>query len=347
MDTVVRTREATSRRLALGLWAAALGFTVWQFWPVFSPVTGRDFTIFWLSGKATLAGHPELPYDKEAFAAFSQAVIGKIQAPLPYPPHILLLFAPLGLFSITVAYFVWNGLSIALFAWAARPYMRDLPSICAVFTPAGCLSLQFGQTGVFIGALWLIAFRSNPWAVGLLTLKPHTGWMAAFTLSSRRKFMIASLTALALLTLSALLFPTAMLAFPEALLRQAAYIDSKTYEIWYFQVVSPRFTYGLVGWILFAVAAAVLVRRRFNVFTAATASMLIAPYALHYDMTVACLGMLLGLFRERRPIFQFLLIFGYVTPYLIMWGSAWFAPPLILGALIAQVFEETGPDRFQ
>ena len=338
MAETVKTQERTSRRLALGLWLFALGFTVWQFWPVISPVTGRDFTIFWLAGKVTLAGHPEIAYDPVAFAEYSQKVAGKLQAPLPYPPSILLLFAPLGLFPITAAYFIWNAVSAGLFAWAARPYMRNWASIMAVLTPAGCLSMQFGQTGLFIGALWLIAFQGYPWAVALLTLKPHTGWMAAFTLNSPRKFIVACAVGLALLGVTAILFPAAVSAFPEALARQFSYIDSKKYEIWYFQIVSPRFVYGLTGWLLFAIAAIVLVWRRFDVFTAATASMLISPYALHYDMPVACLGMILALRREQRPIFQFLLMFGYATPYLIMTGSTWFAPPLILGALYAQVF---------
>ena len=345
VDAVVRTKAATARKLAIGLWAATLAFAVWQFWPVFTPVTGRDFTIFWLSGKATLAGHPELPFNHDAFAAYSKAVIGKVQAPLPYPPHVLLIFAPLGLFALTPAFFIWNFFSAGLFAWAARPYVRTIPAALAVFTPAGIQSLIFGQTGLFIGGLWLLAFRGHPWAVGLLTLKPHVGWMAAFTLKDRNKFLAACIAAAILILIAGLLFPSAFLAYPETLQRHASLIDNKKYGIWYFHVVSPRFTYGLIGWLLFALAAAILVWKRFNVFTAATATLLIAPYALHYDMTVACLGMILALFRERRPVFQFLLIFGFVTPYLTMWGSSWIAPPLILGALYAQVFgefDETG-----
>ena len=62
-------------------------------------------------------------------------------------------------------------------------------------------------------------------------------------------------------------------------------------------------------------------------------------------MTVACLGMGLALLHERRPTFQFLLLFGFFTPYLVIHGTTWFAPPLILGALVAQVFAKSAtPD---
>jgi hypothetical protein len=273
-----------------------------------------------------LAGKPELAYER-----------------IPYPPHMLLVFVLLSMLPLTPAFLIWNVVSASLFSWAARPYMRGLPATLAVLTPAGCVSLIFGQTGLLIGALWLMAFRGYPWAVGLLTLKPHIGWISALTLNSSKKFLIACASATALLLLTAVFFPSTFTAFPEALHRQAALIGSKRYGIWYLQVVSPSFAYGTLGWVIFGGAAAFLLSKRFNVFTAATASMLIAPYAIHYDMTVACLGMILALSGERRPVFQFLLIFGFVTPYLIMWGSTWFAPPLILGALYAQVFAEQEP----
>lgn len=338
MAEALKTGASVSRLLALAAWGIAVGYAIWSAWPVVGRVEDRDFAIFWLAGKAALAGHPELAYDQAWFAAQSRQLLGVVHSAIPHPPHAFLLFAPLALLPLVPAFLLWNLASAALFWWAARPYMQGVPSALAILTPAGFISLALGQTGLFIGALWLLAFRGHPLAVGLLTLKPHIGWMTAFTLNGRKKFLIAGAAALALLAAAALLFPAAFAAFPEALARQGSYLDSKVYKIWYFQVVSPRFGFGPIGWLIFAAAAAVLLWRRFNVFTAATASLLITPYALHYDMTVACLGMGLALFRERRPVFQFLLLLGFFTPYLVLAGTTWFAPPLILGALVAQVF---------
>lgn len=341
--------DTGSRALVFGVWALAILYALWSSWPVVGIVENRDFAIFWLAGKTALAGHPELAYDQAGFAAYSRQLVGLVHSAIPHPPHIFLLFAPLALLPLVPAFFVWNAISVGLFVWAARPYMRGIPSILAVLTPAGCISLALGQTGLLFGALWLLAFRNYPWAVGLLTLKPHIGWMAAFTLDRPKKFAVACAAALFLVVAAAILFPAAFAAFPEALVRHGSYLNSKSYEIWYFQVVSPRFGYGLLGWLLFASAAAILVWQRFDAFTAATASLLITPYALHYDMTVACLGMGLALLRERRPIYRFLLIFGFFTPYLVLVGTTWFAPPMILGALFAQVFGKpaitSGPNR--
>ena len=326
------------RSVVIGIWLLAVVYAIWSAWPVVGPVAPRDFAIFWIAGKLALAGHPELAYDQAAFAAYSKELVGVVHSAIPHPPTILLLFAPLALLELEPAFLVWNGLSAMLFFWAARPYMRGVPSILAILTPAACVSLALGQTGLLVGALWLLAFRGYPWAVGLLTLKPHIGWMTAFTLDRPRKFAIASLAAILLIVIAAMLFWSAFAAFPDALLRQSSYLGSKAYKVWYFQVVSPRFGYGVIGWLIFAAAAAALLFRRFDPFTAATASLLITPYALHYDMTVACLGMGLAMVRERHPVFLFLLLFGFFTPYLVLAGTTWLAPPLILGALCAQVF---------
>lgn len=323
------------RWLVLGIWFISITYALWSSWPVIGPVEPRDFTIFWLAGKLALAGQPELAYNREAFAAFAEVSTGIKRAIAPYPPHMFLLFAPLALLKLTPAFIVWNIACAAFFAWAARPFVRGVPLLLAVLTPAACISLALGQTGLLVGALWLLAFRGRSAAVGLLTLKPHLGFLSVLTLRSRRHWIVATAVAVIGLGLAAILFPTAFATFPEAILRQNSFLANAEYRSWYFQSVTPRFSYGLVGWLVFGGAAAALLARRFDPFTAATASLLISPYAFHYDMTVACLGMGLALLRERRPQYQFLLIFGFFTPYLVLLGSTWFAPPLILGGLFA------------
>ena len=51
----------------------------------------------------------------------------------------------------------------------------------------------------------------------------------------------------------------------------------------------------------------------------------------------------LALLREGRPTIQFLLIFGFFTPYLVLVGTTWLAPPIILGALYALTTVDPDP----
>jgi hypothetical protein len=322
-------------RLVLGLWLAGIAYAcVTAGAGIFEGLEKRDFAIFWLAG--TLAStDPATVYDPVAFAAHSLDRLGVSHGALPYPPHFLLLAAPLGLLPLLPAFVVWNMLSAALFAWAARPYMTRLPLALAIVTPAGCVSLVLGQTGLLVGALWLLAFRHHGWALGLLTLKPHTGFLAIFTLD-RRRFLLASLAAAIAAGLALLLFPSAVAAYPAAAAHHFSHLQTGHYAVWNFMVVTPRQGYGLIGWAVFAIAAIVLLRRRFDVFTAATATFLIAPYGLHYDLTVACLGMGLAMLDEERPWALAMLTFGFLSPFIVILGT-WFAPPLLLGALYAQV----------
>jgi hypothetical protein len=121
-------------------------------------------------------------------------------------------------------------------------------------------------------------------------------------------------------------------------------LETGHYGVWNVMVVTPQQGYGVAGWAAFAIAAVLMLRRRFDVFTAATATFLIAPYGLHYDLTVACLGMGLGMIDERRPWALAALTFGFLVPFIVILGT-WFAPPLLLAALFAQVTGLPRPDK--
>jgi len=323
--------------VVFALWLGGIAYACWSVGlSLFDGLERRDFAIFWLAGKLAFTD-PAAAYDTAAFAGYSLAELGVRHSALPYPPHFLLLAAPFGLLPLLPAFVLWNVLSAALFAWAAKPYIVRLPLPLAFLTPAGCISIVLGQTGLLIGALWLFAFRRHGWAVGLLTLKPHIGFLSAFTLNGRR-FLQASLTAIGALGLAALFFPPALAAYPAGFATHFSRLEIGHYAIWNVMVVTPRQGYGIAGWAIFAIAAILLLRRRFDVFTAATATFLIAPYGLHYDLTVACLGMGLAMIEEKRPWALAALTFGFLTPFIVILGT-WFAPPLLLAALFAQVTE--------
>jgi hypothetical protein len=156
-----------------------------------------------------------------------------------------------------------------------------------------------------------------------------------------RQFIKTSVIALLILALSvaAFGFDTWQAWLGDAAAGILGDLSHAPYSIWYFQMTTPYLGYGLIGWGLFAVAAIFLLIRKFNVFTAATASFLIAPYGFHYDMTVVCLGFGILLFqrwRQMAPWETFVCAMVFLVPLLVQLGT-WFAPPLLLAGLYIQM----------
>jgi hypothetical protein len=112
-------------------------------------------------------------------------------------------------------------------------------------------------------------------------------------------------------------------------------VATAQYPNWYVQMTTPYLGYGMLGWLAFAAGAIFLLTRRFDVFTAATATFLIAPYGFHYDMTVVCLGFGLLLFQNWRsmPPWQCLVCaLAFLSPVMVRAGT-WLVPPLLLAGL--------------
>jgi alpha-1,2-mannosyltransferase len=326
----------SNRSVAIQLWV--IGALV----PLAFIATGRvgeyDFAAFWVAANQALAGDAGAIYSQAATRTYSDALGLSGPTIFPYPPHALLLFLPFAPIDYIPAYLAWNVATAAFFYWAARPYLPDgLPPFLAALTPAALVCLDFGQTGLIFGALWLLAFRGQWAAVGLLTFKPHLGFLAILSLRGRRAFGMAALVALGLAVASLLIAPPAVWAeFVEHSIGHAQRLGA--FKRWYFAGVTPAVGYGLLGWALFAIAGALLLARRVNAFTAATATFLISPYGFHYDMTVACLGF--GLLAARHwdemPVkHRIPIALGFLSPAIAISGT-WWMPPLIGWALWAQ-----------
>jgi hypothetical protein len=257
----------------------------------------------------------------------------------PYPPHSILILLPFALLQISPAYIAWNAASLLLFYWAARPYMpHGLPSLFAVLTPASLICLDYGQTGLLLGALWLLAFRGKWAAVALLTFKPHLGFLSILSIRSRANLVRIILLVLALIAASSLLFgPRLWLGFIEQATEHGARVG--TMKRWLFQGVAPAFGYGFLGWIPFAAAGALLLARNVNVFTASTASFLISPFGFNYDMTAASMGFGLAVATHWRAMpvrHRIPMAIGFLSPVIAILG-AWWVPPLLIWALWAQI----------
>lgn len=251
----------------------------------------------------------------------------------PYPPHALFLYLPFAFLPFLAAWAVFNLFGLALFLIAAQRYLpKGFPPLLAIATPAALFCVLYGQTGLIVGALWLWAFNGRWQAVALLTFKPHLGVLSA--LSLKRKTLLPTVgLAVGLIGASALIFPAWWPQFFSQLFQQSNAIGQNTK--WPFIAVGPAIGYGFIGWAFFALAALLLLSRKVDAFTAATAALLVSPYGFHYDMPAASLGFLITLNAERSPAKVAALAAALLIPVLVRFG-AWIAPPVLLWTLWVQ-----------
>lgn len=334
-----------NKSVAIQIWIiGALG-------PLFLLLSGPygryDFAAFWVAGKQVLAGNAAQIYSTVATQVYAEQLALGGATIFPYPPHALFLYVPFALIPYIPGYIAWNLVSSVFFSLAARPYLPDrFPLILSILTPAAITCLDFGQTGLIFGGLWLMAFRGKWAAVSLLTFKPHLGFLSILSLKDRSAFLKTSVLAAALVAASVLLFGAAL--WPGFLDHTLHHGEKFTVmKRWLFAGVGPAMAYGLWGWVPFAAAGGLMLARNVNVFTASTASFLITPYAFHYDMPVASLGFGILIFahwnvmpiRHRIPI-----ALGFLSPAIAIVG-AWWVPPLLLWALWTQVQYQPATSR--
>lgn len=275
----------------------------------------NDFMYFWEAGQTVLSGGP---IDQIWF---------------PYPPHALFLYTPFALLPFLAAWAVYNLYGLALFMLAARRYVPDgFPSVLVISTPAVLTCVLYGQTGLIVGALWLWAFRGKWQAVALLTFKPHLGILSALSLD-RKTILPTVALAGAVILASAICFAEWWPQFFAQLGKQSGAIGENTK--WPYVAVGPAIGYGFAGYALLAAAALYLLSRHVTAFSAATAALLVSPYGFHYDMPVASLGFILGLYGEKSGSRTLAFAVALMLPVLVRFG-AWIAPPVLLWALWAQ-----------
>lgn len=343
--SLLQARSA-NRSTAIQIWIiGAIGPLILL---LMGPYGQYDFAAFWVAGKQALAGGAANIYSTEATKYYADSLGLGGPTIFPYPPHALFLFVPFALIPYIPSYLVWNLVSAVAFYWAAKPYLPErFPPILSVLTPAGITCLDFGQTGLIFGALWLWAFRGRWAAIAVMTFKPHLGILSILSLKSRSALFKTCAVGAALIGASILLFGIMLwLGFVEHSMSHGARLTMM--KRWLFAGVGPAIGYGLWGWVPFAAAGALMLARKVNVFTAATASFLVSPYAFHYDMTVAALGFGLLIFRhwDAMPVHhRTALALGFLTPAIANTGT-WWLPPLLLWGLWTQVQYdyETSPD---
>lgn len=309
-----------------------------SFWRLL-PISQRDFGSFWVAGRAIRSGID--PYDYAALKAFGDQLLGFAHYNFTYPPHGLLLFVPFSYLPAVGAFVLWDLVSLLFFWWAARPLMpKGMPSICALLAPAVLINLNYGQTGLISAALFLLAFRKSGLAAAALTFKPHVGFLIIPAIvSDRRAFIVTILAFLVMVGVSALAFGNWGAFLQHAVGVQGRMLIDQSEGQWLMMAASPAVGYGLWGWLIFAAGALFLLARNYNVFTAATATFLIAPYGLHYDMAAVCLGfstMLYSRWDDMPPEDAVAATFAFLSPLLVVYATTWVIPPVLLWALLVQ-----------
>ena len=281
--------KGAAKRISL----AAL-FAIGAIWPIsvflyFDPVSLRDFNNLWVSGHAVRLGVD--PYDLKAFKALGDQILGvanynftSTSHPLPARPAVIPA-------ATGCAARVERGFGTPILVGSAALDSQGDANPPGDPDPRRIDQFSYGQTGVICAALFLMAFRGSGLAAAILTIKPQLGFLVLpAMLRDRRAFTIAAIATITLIAGSAVVFGGWFEFFAHARDFQGKNLADLSQIIWMVKGTTPAIGYGLWSWAAFAAGAAFLLSRNYNVFTAATATFLISPYGLHYDMAALCLG---------------------------------------------------------
>ena len=182
-------------------------------------VIGRDFVNIWHGGEMAGSGKADQVYDRDTYRNILKEKVGITGIfAYSYPPHMLAASIPFGWLSYLGALALWSSGTLALFWYAARPWLAQagLPSWIILFFPATLINIDSGHFGFLIGALVLIGWwnaRKRPLMSGaafaVMTVKPHLGVLVPVLLAGYRCWravLWAGVATVALVIASALFF---------------------------------------------------------------------------------------------------------------------------------------------
>lgn len=342
----------------------------------FGPVIGGDFAVFhegakaaW-SGPAALYGYETLNARlAEAFPAFAD----EFRLGWQYPPTMHLALAPLAAAPYPVAYGAWVAGGLAAFLLAASSHWRSpFALLLLAATPAVFQAAITGQTGLFAGALFLLAAWAPDkrpivagLAAGLLTLKPQLGLLIPIAFAAAGAWRAFAIAAIAAASLAAAAYgafgEVSWRAFFDAAALQGGYmggsiggdgrgivfpLEKLTSIFGAVAVAGAPSTVAIaaqaVGFLVLAAVVVNVWRGKAGPDTKAAvlmlASLLATPYGFYYELPIAA-GALFLLIRSARAT-RFLDGEGlgvaalWLAP-MFMPGHAAPAVPLVAGATFA------------
>lgn len=333
---------------------------------------GGDFSALWAAVHLALKDGLTAVYDPALFQEFRESFFAHAPESLvfPYPPQALLFLLPLALLPFGAAFFLWEGVTFALYAWVAngRRFSWFLWGLL-LLAPATVVTITAGQNG-FLSALFLIggaaSLKKRPFVAGVLfgclVFKPHLALLIPVIVVATREWRLLCggvLSSCVITGLSWLLFGTeSFVAYVDFMQSFGAVLSASPENApGYVRMVSPFMGLrhlGLPVWAawsgqglftLFAAWAVYTVYRegkddglRRAVFYVAV--FLATPYAFVYDLPLLALAVIRAAGHAVKEDFlpgeKFLLISVWLLPF--------FAPtlnkaglgvsPFILGLLL-------------
>jgi alpha-1,2-mannosyltransferase len=286
----------------------------------FDTLVDRDFANYWVGGRLALDGRYMLLFDQTTYFPLLQSLFGPDYQihNWGYPPHFLMLCAPLGLMTYGWAMFAFLTATFALFAWTTQEFRRhyapetSLPMLWTALLGYVFMMLGFAQNGFFTAALLLATFafvRSRAWIAGLalalLTTKPQLGFLIPLLALLDRNWALirwATIFTIVLVAISVALFGVeSWRAYFEQVIPYQQFV-MKGWSGGFLSMMPTTFgslrwldyppgTAYTVQWIVSALAFVLLLRLlwtlrdpldRIGAITAGT--LLITPYAFNYDM---------------------------------------------------------------
>jgi hypothetical protein len=358
------------------------------YWPTTNGVDvigypiGRDFINIWVGPRLAFGDQLWALFDLKAYNAAIGTQFGQ---PLPthgwsYPLFVLPAFWPLAQLPYFTALAVWTFGLFAIFAgvtlWQIERPMRPLALLLLLLAPATLINIVGGQNGFLTAALLLGGIRMldrRPLLAGilfgLLTFKPQMGLVLPFALvalGAWRTIAVAAVTAIALVAVSLAAFgPDAWRAYFEV---TSAYQISLIEQFQAFgtlmmvSVLAAARTFGLSQPLALAIQVAVAIpvlalamvavrltedsSRR--AFVLVTATVLVTPYALNYDLA-ALTAVILWRLTDPQPVGLIrgvVLALGWLIPlgamYLNNRGIG--LTPVVFAGLFALALHDAVPD---
>jgi alpha-1,2-mannosyltransferase len=290
---------------------------------------GRDFLNNWMSGRSAFSGGPEPWFDFATYNTALKEIAGRPDLPpyhWSYPPDLILFTWPLGLLPYLPAYVLWCAGGLALYLLAARTggvERKDM--MFAAVAPGVIVNVICGQNGFFTAAL-LIGGLANldrrpvfsGILFGILTVKPQFGLLLPVLLivTGRWRVIAAAAATIALLAaVTAFWFgPGIWLDFFRKVMPQqqqfildagrygwaavsSVFVDAQRIGLpvvaaWAAQAIASCGAVAMVIWVFWRKRDAALSLALF-----VTATFLVTPYMLNYDMVL--FGFVVALLRQR------------------------------------------------
>jgi hypothetical protein len=345
-----------------------------------SIILRSDFANLWMGGRIIATGDFATLYHATAFDAAQNSQFGEAGGRLfSYPPTGFPIAWLVGQLPYPLALLTFYSLTAIAFAVAARRagLMPGRSAWLVLLTPAVLQTLYMGQIAILLGALWLMVFAlldRRPLIagalIGLFAMKPQWAVLLPIILiltGRWRVFAAATASTATILALSVWLYGTApwIVFLSDVSARQFAFINGQAASFLYLSASTVTLVHsmtnswamawalhGLValwaGWIVWkAIRTGQSVMR--IAMIAMTATFLILPYTLSYDLVVPAIAAWHVLDDTKSDrLSKLFAALGFAAPLIALLSKPIaipVIPVLLIGLLIAQARQMAISDR--